>query len=138
MNYLLDTCVLSELVKPRPNAFLLDWLKVTPTERLFLPSLTVGEIRKGIVKMPNSKRKKQLTQWLDKLIIDYQNRILSVDLAAAESWGILQGNAESRGRPLASIDGLIAAIAVTHRLTVVTRNEKDFGDAQVEVLNPWQ
>lgn len=137
MSYLLDTCVLSELVKPLPNGGLLDWLNATPNDRLFLPSLTIGEIRKGIVKMPNSQRKTHLTQWLEQLISDYQNRIISVDLAVAQTWGNLQGNAEANGRPLASIDGLIAAIAVTHHLTVVTRNEKDFTATSVRLLNPW-
>lgn len=138
MNYLLDTCVVSELVKPIPNAGLLAWLNATPNEQLFLPSLSIGEIRKGIVKMPASKRKNHLSQWLDKLINDYQNRIYTVGLAEAETWGVLQGNAETGGRPLATIDGLIAAIAVTHHLTVVTRNGKDFSTASVNILNPWQ
>lgn len=87
MNCLLDTCVLSELVKPLPNSSLLGWLNATPNDRLFLPSLAIGEIRKGIVKMQNSQRKNHLTQWLEQLISDYQNRIISVDLAVAETWG---------------------------------------------------
>ncbi len=135
MNYLLDTCVISELIKPAPNSAVVKWLNETPSEQLFLPTIAVGEIRKGIVKLPDSKRKQRLIQWLNHLINDYQDNIIPIDLAVAETWGRLQGQSELNGRPLATIDGLISATAVANCLTVVTRNEKDFPDATV--LNPW-
>ena len=137
MNYLLDTCVLSELVRPRPAASVVKWLASIPAERLFLSVLTVGELKRGITKLPNSKKKTQLIVWFDTLLTDYCDRILPVDLAVAEAWGTLQARAEARGRKWAVIDGYIAATASSHKLMIVTRNEKDFEACYPELLNPW-
>ena len=138
MNYLLDTCVISELVKTTPNENVINWINHTPNKRLFLSVITIGEIRKGITKLPDSKKKHQFTNWLNTLREDYQTRIYPIDLAVAECWGSLQGNAENKGTPVASIDSLIAAVAQTYNLIVVTRNEKDFSSTNVTILNPWQ
>ena len=137
MNYLLDTCVISELVRPSPNQNVVKWLNDIPNETFFLSVITIGEIRKGITKLPESKKKNRLTSWLHTLIEDYQERILPIDLHVAENWGIIQGKADTNGTPLASVDSLIAAIACTHNLIVVTRNEKDFTASTVLLLNPW-
>ena len=137
MNYLLDTCVISELVKPSPNKRVIAWLANTPNESLFLSVITVGEIRKGLTKLPESKKKTSLTNWINTLIEDYQQRIYSIDLAVAENWGSIQGKAEKDGAPMASIDSLIAAIAYTFNLILVTRNESDFIAANLTILNPW-
>lgn len=136
MNYLLDTCVLSELVKPNPNVKVIEWLNDTPNDRLFLSVLTIGEIRKGLTKLSESKKKISLTNWLNTLLEDYQSRIYSVNLTVAENWGV-QGRAEKSGNPVASVDSLIAAVAYTYNLTLVTRNEKDFLPSNVPILNPW-
>ena len=109
MNYLLDTCVISELVKPSPNVSVADWLGSTPSERLYLSVITIGEVRKGLTKLPDSKRKALLTNWLNTLL-DYQNRIYSINLTVAENWGVIQGEAEKKGMPMSAIDSLIAAI----------------------------
>jgi predicted nucleic acid-binding protein len=138
MNYLLDTCVISELVKATPNGNVINWIKHTPNERLFLSVITIGEIRKGITKLPDSKKKHRLTNWLNTLLEDYQARIYTIDLAVAENWGIIQGKAENNGIPVASIDSLIAAVAQTYNLIVVTRNENDFASTNVTILNPWR
>ncbi len=137
MNYLLDTCVISELVKPEPNNNVLDWIHNTPTERLYLSVITIGEIRKGLTKLPDSKRKDLLTNWLDSLIEDYQNRIYSIDLTVAENWGIIQGKVEKKGKLMSSMDSLIAAIAYTHNLVLVTRNVRDFEASPLPIKNPW-
>ena len=137
MNYLLDTCFLSELVKPLPNKHVIEWLKRHSSEFLFICSLTVGEIRKGVTKLPESKKKDDLNQWLNNLLDHYNDRILPIDTTVAENWGILQGNAEKKGLGMATIDGLIAATAYTHNLTIVTRNEQDFQASGVPVLNLW-
>ena len=137
MNYLLDTCVISELVKPSPDERVIDWLNSTPNERLFLSVITIGEIRKGLTKLPNSKKKNQLTNWLNTLLEDYQTRIYSIGLTVAENWGIIQGKAENDGSPIASVDALIASVAYTYNLILVTRNEKDFVSSNVTILNPW-
>lgn len=137
MNYLLDTCVISELVKLSPDERVIDWINSTPNERLFLSVITIGEVRKGLTKLPNSKKKNQLTNWLNTLLEDYQSRIYSIDLTVAENWGIIQGKAENDGNPIASVDAMIASVAYTYNLILVTRNEKDFISSNVTILNPW-
>lgn len=137
MNYLLDTCLLSELTKPSPNAGVVTWLRSVSSENLLLSAITIGEIKKGLAKMPDSRRKQDLSTWLQTLLADYSGRILPIDLTVAENWGILQGRAEVAGTPMASLDGLIAATAYTHNLTVVTRNERDFAPAHIPLYNPW-
>lgn len=138
MKYLLDTCIISELVKPSPNPMVLDWLHAIPSERLFLSVITIGEIRKGLTKLPDSKQKDKLTEWLNTLLEDYQDRIYAIDLTVAENWGVLQGNAEKSGMPMSSIDSLIAAIAYTHNLVLVTRNVSDFKATNLPLRNPWK
>ena len=137
MKYLLDTCLISELVKPTPNKKVIKWLNDIPSTALFLSAITIGEIRKGLIKLPSSKKKETLTAWLNTLLRDYKDRIFSIDLIVAENWGVIQGNAEKAGMPMFSIDSLIAATAHTHNLTLVTRNEDDFVPSQISILNPW-
>ncbi len=137
MRYLLDTCVMSELVKPLPNNQVIEWLNETSSESLFLSVLTIGEVQKGLSKLPKSKKKKQLTAWLSILLQDYKERLLPIDLLVAENWGRIQGEAERTRTPPSTLDGLIAATAYTYNLTVVTRNESDFKPATVPIVNPW-
>lgn len=137
MNYLLDTCVISELVRPIPDRNVVEWINNTPNERLFLCVITIGEIRKGLTKLPNSRRKNSLANWLNTLIEDYQDRIYSINLTIAENWGIIQAKAEQGGSPMASIDSLIAAVAYTHNLILVTRNVSDFKASEQPIQNPW-
>ena len=138
MRYLLDTCVISELVKPVPNRKVIDWLNELPSEALFLSVITIGELRKGLTRIPDSKRKQRLTVWLNTLLEDYRERIFPIDLMVAENWGIIQGNAENAGTPMSSIDGLVAATTYTHNLTLATRNENDFISSQIPIINPWR
>jgi toxin FitB len=137
LNYLLDTCVVSEMVKPSPEEKVIGWLKNTPDERLFLSVITIGEIRRGVSRLPVSKKKSLLTNWLNTLLKDYQNRIFSIDLMVAENWGTLQGMAEKKGSLMSSLDSLIAAVAYTNNLVLVTRNESDFAASGLEIVNPW-
>jgi predicted nucleic acid-binding protein len=130
--------VISEFVKATPNGNVLNWMNNTPNERLFLSVITIGEIRKGITKLPDSKKKYRLTDWLNTLLENYEERIYPIDFAVAESWGSIQGKAENNGTPVASVDSLIAAVAQTHNLIVVTRNEKDFAATNIAILNPWE
>ena len=138
MKYLLDTCVISELVKPSPNPMVLDWLHDIPSERLFLSVTTIGEIRKGLTKLPDSKRKDRLTEWLNTLLEDYQDRIYKIDLTVAENWGVMQGTAEKSGRLMSSMDSFIAAIAYTHNSVLVTSNVNDFKASNLPTHNPWK
>lgn len=138
MKYLLDTCVISELVMPTPNRKVVDWLNELPSEVLFLCAITIGEVRKGLTKLPDFIKKERLTLWLNTLLEEYKERIRSIDLMVCENWGVLQGNAEKAGTPMSSIDGLIAAITYTHNLTLVTRNESDFYPSNIPIINPWK
>jgi len=138
MNYLLDTCVISELVKSKPNPVVVNWMSGLSDESLFLCSITIGEIRKGLIKLPKSKKKKKLTDWLNTLLENYQNRIYSIDVTVAENWGVIQGKAEQNGMPMSSMDSLIAATAYTHNLSLVTRNESDFQASNILIINPWK
>lgn len=129
--------MISELTKLTPNENVVNWLNSTPNERLFLSVITIGEIRKGLTKLPDSKRKANLIHWLNTLLKDYQNRIYPIDLTVAENWGVIQGNAEKYGKPMSSIDSLIASIAYTHNLVLITRNESDFQASNLPIQNPW-
>ena len=137
MNYVLDTCVISELVKPVPAAPVLEWLALVPAEQLFLSALTIGEVKRGIMKLPTSKKKMHLLAWFETLLHDYRDRIIPVDVAVAEAWGTLQAQAESAGQKMAIIDGYIAATASAHQMLIVTRNEDDFAFCLQDVVNPW-
>jgi toxin FitB len=138
LNYLLDTCVISELVRPTPDENVVNWLNQTPNERLFLSVIAIGELRKGITRLPDSNKKNRLTNWLNTLLDNYESRILPINLTVAETWGNIQAHAETNGTPLASIDSLIAAVALTHNLIIVTRNESDFAASNAPLLNPWK
>ena len=138
MKYLLDTCVISEFVKPVPHKNVISWIKDISSEMLFLSVVTIGEIRKGITKLPDSKKKQKLTLWLNTLLEEYKERIIPIDLMVADTWGIIQGNAEKNGKPMATIDGLISATAYTHNLTFITRNEEDFTISKIPIINPWK
>ena len=135
MRYLLDTNVLSELLKKKPEPKVSSWLRDADQESLYLSVLTVGELRKGIEKMDHGSRKTKLIQFLEKDIpIQFEERILPIDLKVAEAWGLLEAQAN---RPLPTVDAFLAATAITHNLTLVTRNTQDFLVSRLKLLNPW-
>ena len=139
MTYLLDTCVISELVSPRPAQAVLDWIAGVEEMRLFLSVVTIGEIKRGVERLPDSKRRQALEKWLEQdLLIRFQSRVLSMDTPTMLTWGQLVAELERKGRPMPGIDSLIAATARHHHLQLVTRNEKDFAATGVVILNPWQ
>jgi toxin FitB len=138
MRYLLDTSLISELVKSKPQRSVLDWVEACDEHSLFLSVLTLGELQKGVTKLAQSKRKEFLQSWISNdLIQRFRGRILSVDEEVAVVWGRIQGEAERRGRPMPAVDSLIAATAFAHQLTVVTRNSSDIEKSGVSVFNPW-
>ncbi len=138
MNYLLDTCLVSELIKDPPDKNVLTWIFGIPESSLFLSVLTIGEIHKGIEKLPQSKKKDRLHKWVNSDLRErFKNRLIDLDLAVATKWGELQGKAELVGKPMSLIDGFIAATGVTNDLIVVTRNTKDMEQSGVTLLNPW-
>ncbi len=139
MSFLLDTCVISELIAKRPNPSLVDRIEGIDDERLYLSVITIGEVSRGIAKLPDSKRRQELRAWLDTALLSrFQDRILVIDIPVMLAWGQLTARLDGQGRPLPAIDSLIAAQALYYRLTLVTRNEKDFIAAGVELFNPWQ
>jgi len=137
LKYLLDTCAISEFTKPEANAGVIEWMKNINSDDLYLSVINIGEIKKGINKLPASKKKQDLLFWLETLLEDYQNRILTVDLSVMENWSLIVANAEKKGQPIASLDSIIAATAYTHHLTLVTGNERDFYACNIPVINPW-
>ena len=139
MKYLLDTCVISELVKIRPNKKVVDWITQNNEGDFYVSSLTFGEIHKGIEKLPKSIRKNTLHQWVEHDLKErFRNRILSVDLNVAMVWGKIQAKTELDGKPMPAIDGLIAATGMAHDLTVATRNIAGMEQSGVTLLNPWK
>jgi hypothetical protein len=139
VNYLVDTCVISEVVKRNPHPSVLAWLEQQDERNLHLSSLTIGEIIKGITRLPDSARRDRLRRWVEEeLPARFEGRILNIDTGVAALWGVMQGRAEKHGGRLPVIDSLIAATADHHDLTVVTRNEKDLERCGVRVTNPWR
>ena len=138
MSYLIDTNVISELVRPKPDAAVLDWFSRTPDEALFLSVLSLGEIRKGVEKLTSPEeapRREKLRLWLEHDLRDWFGpRILPIGPDVADHWGRLLAQA---GRPVPAIDSLLAATALHHDLRLVTRNTRDFDYAGLEVINPW-
>lgn len=137
--FLLDTNCISEMVRPAPEPRVVKWLSSMNEETLFLSVLTLGEIRKGVATLPSGRRRTQLEEWIESgLKPRFAGRILSIDDAVAEQWGILTASAKKNGQPLGAIDGLIAATALNHELTVVTRNVDDYIATKVSLMNPWK
>lgn len=138
MKYLLDTCLISELVKDKPDLGVLEWIEQQDEQALFLSVLTLGELQKGVSKLPDGRKKTQLLHWLDDdLQTRFTGRMLDVDASVATLWGKMQGEAEQRGRRMPVIDSLLAATAQANKLAVVTRNGADMAESGVEVINPW-
>ena len=138
MKYLLDTCLISELVKKEPNPAVVNWLDGQDEQKLFLSVLNLGELQKGISKLPDGAKKDELQAWVALDLVErFTGRILEIDLETALSWGRLQGEAEQSGEKLPAMDSLIAATAAAHGLVVVTRNVKDMERCGVKVCNPW-
>lgn len=139
MKYLLDTCVISELVAKQPNPRVLEWIDTVDADGVFISVITVGEIIKGIEKLPNSKRRQELSDWLEnELLIRFQDNLIELDVNILIQWGRLNARLEISGQRAPAIDSLIAATALEHDLILVTRNESDFTGTGVEILNPWE
>ena len=135
MSYLVDTNVLSELRRPRPHSGVQAWFAQRPAVTLYLSVLTLGEIRKGVDAVADSRRRQAMSDWLEAdLPAFFSGRVLGVDSQVADTWGRMLAAA---GRPLPAIDSLLAATAVSHKLVLVTRNVKDFVGLPVQVFDPW-
>ena len=137
--FLLDTNVPSELTRPRSDPKVERWLEDADDEQLFFSMVSLGEILKGVTILPESRHREELQQWLDDTLRPwFTDRILPVTEPIAERWGILAGQRQLKGKTITVTDGFIAATALHHDLTIVTRNVKDFEQLGVSVLNPWE
>jgi len=137
--FLLDTNCISEMVRPDAEPGVIEWLEAADEEALYLSVLTIGEIRKGVAMVAHGKRRTRLETWLQlELPSRFEGRILPVEAAVADRWGRLAAQAKVSGKALSIIDGLLAATALHHNLTLVSRNSKDFSGTHASVLNPWE
>lgn len=137
MSYLVDTNIFSEPAKAKPDAEVVSWLREHEAE-LYVSSITIGEIRRGIERLPDGKRKTQLRPWLTALCDCMRGRILSFNTSTAHVWGQLKAGWDRAGVVVPSLDSQLAATAQRHGLTVVTRNVTDFERTGVKVLNPFE
>jgi predicted nucleic acid-binding protein len=133
--FLLDTNVISELLKTNPNADVTRWVDSADENLFYLSVLTLGEIRKGITSLSDAKRRASLEAWLSRdLVIRFSGRVLPVDQAVAVRWGQIAG---ARKSPLPVIHALLAATALHHNLTLVTRDMRAIAATGVPFFNPW-
>jgi toxin FitB len=137
--FLLDTNCVSELIRHKPEPRVVDWVEAVDESMLYLSVLTIGEIRKGLAALAQGKRRTRLETWLEvDLMSRFAGRTLPIDAGIADRWGVITADAKRRGKSLSIIDGLLAATALHHNLTLVSRDPSDFLHAHVEVLNPWE
>lgn len=139
MNFLLDTNLISEWIKPNPHAGVVSWLASADEDRIYMSVVTLAELRHGVERLAAGHRRKRLNEWLeDELPQRFGNRILPIDVAVADIWGRIVARRETLGRPIGAMDALIAATAQVHDLTLATRNEADFDSAVSAIVNPWK
>ena len=138
MRFLLDTCVISEFVRPKPEQNVINWLDAINEENLFISVATIGEIQHGVDKLPSSSRKNELIAWLNKDLINrFDQRIIPIDVSVMTAWGALMARSEQQGKRMSVMDGMIAATAYKENLTLVTRNVDDFETCGLRLVNPW-
>ncbi|ULR47783.1 type II toxin-antitoxin system VapC family toxin [Rhizobium sp. K102] len=138
MRLLLDTNVLSEVTRPNPDMRVLAWLDQLDEDRSFISIVSIAEIRRGVALMDERRKRDALAEWLARELPQrFERRIIPVDEPVASAWGDLMGRAKRSGRGLSSMDGLIAATAAAHDLTLATRNTRDFEGFGIELIDPW-
>ena len=139
MRHLLDTNVVSELVAREPDPRVVRWVDELDPQGVYLSVVTIGELQKGIEKLPDSRRKGDLREWIEgDLLVRFDGHILVLDVGAMLVWGAMMGRLERAGRPLPALDSIIAALALHHDCTLATRNEADFEGTGVRIANPWK
>ena len=139
LNYLLDTCVISEFVKPKPDKRVQDWLNGLDSSRVYLSVVTLGEIQRGISEKPASNRRTELEEWLnEELVAQFEGRILALNRDMFLTWGQMVAPLKGKGKPMGVLDSLIAATALHHKMVLVTRNVTDFEHVDLSIFNPWE
>lgn len=138
MKFLLDTNVVSEATRPQASAAVLGWLGGQDSESLFISAITLGELQRGALLLPSGAKRKALLRWIETDIREaFAGRILPVDAFVMDRWAQLEAATTKAGRRLAAMDGLIAATALAHGLTLATRNRSDFEGRGVPLIDPW-
>ncbi len=138
MNYILDTNVISELVAAQPDLKVIRWIEGIDPDKIFLSVITIGELKKGINKLPESKKKELLDGWLhEELLTRFQDHILPIDTDTMLVWGAMNAQLEAAGRPIPAMDALLAATTQQHHCTLVTRNAAHFENTGILIKNPW-
>jgi toxin FitB len=135
---ILDTNVVSELMRTTPAPAVLAWLRLTSSTGLYTTSVTVAEIRYGIARLPDGRRKHDLHQAADEIFAAFPRQILPFDLAAATAYADVVASREQDGNPISGFDAQIAAICRSQAATLATRNTNDFTDTGISLTNPWQ
>jgi hypothetical protein len=139
VNYLLDTNVVSEWMKPRPDLGVVEWLANADEDRLFLSVASLAELRYGVERLAKGQKRSRLEDWLETDLRNrFEGRVMAIDEKVAAEWGRLLAKADAVGRPMGAMDGFLAATAVAHGLTLVTRNASDFGVTGIKVVDPWK
>jgi toxin FitB len=139
MNYLLDTCVLSEFTRRRPKEKVVQWMESVDEEKLFISVITIGEIQHGIERLPESHRKTELLVWMNNELVNrFEQRIIPLNMPAMFLWGSLTAHIESMGITMALMDSLIVATALQNNFIIATRNVTNFLPCGVQVINPWE
>ena len=139
MRYLVDTNIISELVKKSPDPRVVDFLEKLDDEELFLSVVTIGEIKFGIEKVTSTTKKEELKLWLyNGLLEEFSDRIVNIDAEIMIKWGTVSYMLQSSGTPMPIMDSLIAATCLTKNFVLITRNEKDFKNLDVEIINPFK
>jgi predicted nucleic acid-binding protein len=138
VSFLLDTNVLSEWAKPLPDAGVVAWLTEADEDRLLISVVSLAELRHGIDRMVTGARRRKLDAWLSRELVDrFEDRIVTIDAAVADAWGSVVAHRETIGQPIGPMDAFIAATAVVHGLTLVTRNAADFRPTVERIIDPW-
>ena len=135
---ILDTNVISELMRAKPEPVVVDWFRVRPLLEMATTTINLAEIRRGLAHLPFGRRRRDLEVTFNSLAArGFANRVLDFDASAADAYGDLAVERERAGRPMEGLDGLIAAIAKSRGLPVATRNMDDFAECGIDLINPW-
>jgi predicted nucleic acid-binding protein len=138
VSFLLDTNLVSEWTRARPNRGVIEWLAQVDEDRVFISVITLAELRHGVDRLPVGKRRSRLDEWLRAALpLRFEGRLLAIDAVVADACGTLVAQRDAMGRPIQAMDALIAATARVRQLSVVTRNVDDFKPS-VAAINPWQ
>lgn len=138
MNYLLDTNIISELTSKNPNSAVLDFINSLDEKNVFLSVITIGEIKAGIEKVKDVEKKEKLSSWLtNNLLSKFQTRIITIDIDIMLTWGLINNKLKNIGKPLPILDSIIGSTCICKNLVLITRNEKDFQNLNITIINPY-